>query len=117
MKTLSFVGSAQKDIKDFPEDVKDDVGYALYEIQLGETPECAKPLKGLGPGVLEIIEDFRGDKYRVVCTVKFDEVVYVLHCFQKKSKHDIETPPRDLDLIKQRLRSAEEDHRTNFKNS
>jgi len=114
MKTLLFVGSAQKDIKDFPEDVKDDVGYALYEIQLGETPVCAKPFKGLGSGLLEIIEDFRGDTYRAVCTVKFDERVYVLHCFQKKSKHGVETPPRDLDLIKQRLKSAEEDYRANY---
>lgn len=86
MKILLFVGSSQKDIQDFPEDVKDDVGYALFQIQLGEMPVCAKPLKGLGPGILEIIEDFRGDAYRAVCTVKFDEVAYVLHCFQKKSK-------------------------------
>ena len=64
--------------------------------------------------MLEIIEDSRGDTYRAVCTVKFDEVVYVLHCFQKKSKHGIETPPRDLDLIKQRLKTAEEDYKTNY---
>ena len=114
MKTLLFIGSSQKDIQGFPEDVKDDVGYALFQIQLGETPVSAKPLKGLGSGVLEIIEDFRGDAYRAVCTVKFDEVVYVLHCFQKKSKHGIETPPRDLGLIKQRLKRAEEDYKTNY---
>ena len=114
MKILAFIGSSQKDIQDFPEDVKDDVGYALFQVQLGETPVCTKPLKGLGSGVLEIIEDFRGDTYRAVYTVKFDEVVYVLHCFQKKSKHGIETPPRDLDLIKQRLKRAEEDYKTNY---
>ena len=108
------MGSSQKDIQDFPENVKDDVGYALFQVQLGETPGCAKPLKGLGLGVLEIIEDFRGDTYRAVCTVKFDEVVYVLHCFQKKSKRSIETPPRDLYLIKQRLKRAEEDYKTTY---
>ena len=114
MKILSFIGSSQKDIQSFPEDVKDDIGYALFQVQLGETPVRTKLLKGLGSGVLEVIEDFRGDTYRAVCTVKFDEVVYVLHCFQKKSKHGIETPPRDLDLIKQRLKRAEEDHKTNY---
>ena len=114
MKILLFVGSSQKDIQDFPEDVKDDVGYALFQVQQGETPVCAKPLKGLGSGVLEIIEDFRGDTYRAAYTVKFDKAVYVLHCFQKKSKHGIETPARDWDLIKQRLKWAEEDYKTNY---
>lgn len=114
MKNIVFVGSSQKDIQDFPEDVKDDVGYALFQVQLGETPLCAKPLKGLGAGVLEIIEDFRGDTYRAVYTVRFEKAIYVLHCFQKKSKHGSETPPRDLDLIKQRLKRAEEDYKENY---
>jgi phage-related protein len=114
MKRISFIGSSKKDIQAFPDDVKDDVGYALFQVQLGETPTCVKPLKGLGSGVLEIIEDFRTDTYRAVYTVKFDEVIYVLHCFQKKSKQGSKTPPKDLDLIKQRLKAAEEDHRTNY---
>ena len=59
MKILAFIGSSQKDIQDFPEDVKDEVGYALFQVQLGETPVCVKPLKGLGSGMLEIVEDFR----------------------------------------------------------
>ncbi len=114
MKILSFIGSSKKDIQEFPEDVKDDVGYALFQVQLGETPASAKPLKGLGPGLLEIIEDSREGTYRAVYTVKFEEVVYVLHCFQKKSKHGIKTPAQDLDLIKRRLKIAEEDHRANY---
>ncbi len=117
MKILSFIGSSKRDIQEFPEDVQDDVGYALFQVQMGETPVCAKPLRGLGSGVLEIIEDYRGDTYRAVYTAKFDEVIYVLHCFQKKSKHGIETPPRDLDLIKQRLKRAEEDHKINYQAS
>ena len=114
MKILAFIGSSKKDIQGFPEDVKDDMGYALFQAQLGETSICAKPLKGLGSGVLEVIEDSRGDTYRAVYTVKFNEVIYVLHCFQKKSKRSVETPPRDLDLIKQRLKWAEEDYKTNY---
>ena len=114
MKNISFVGSSRDDIRDFPEDVREDIGYALYQVQLGATPVCAKPLKGLGSGVLEIIEDFRGDAYRAVYTVKFKEVIYILHCFQKKSKQGSETPPRDLELIKQRLKQAEEDYKAHY---
>mgnify|MGYP001587960035 CR=1 FL=1 len=114
MKSLSFVGASKKDIQEFPDDVKDDVGYALFQVQLGEVPAGMKPLRGFGPGVLEIIEDFRGDTYRAVYTTRFEEAVYVLHCFQKKSKHGVETPPRDLDLIKHRLKRAEEDHENNY---
>ena len=115
MKTILFVGSSQKDIQSFPEDVKDDVGYALYQVQQGGVPSCAKLLRGLGAGVLEIIEDSREGTYRAVYTVKFDEVVYVLHCFQKKSKHGKETPQRDIDLIQQRLKLAEEYHKANYR--
>ena len=114
MKNLSFMGSSKKDIQGFPGDVKDDVGYALFQVQLGETPASAKPLKGLGSGLLEIIEDSREGTYRAVYTVKFDEIIYVLHCFQKKSKHGIKTSPKDLDLIKRRLKAAEEDYKTNY---
>ena len=114
MKITIFIGSSQKDIREFPEEVKDDVGFALYQIQQGATPESVKRLKGLGSGVLEIIEDFDGDTYRAVYTVKFEEAVYVLHCFQKKSKQGSETPPRDAELIRQRLKIAEEYHKMNF---
>jgi len=76
----------------------------------------AKPLKGfVGAGVLEIIENFFGNTYRAVYTVRFEKVVYVLHCFQKKSKHGIKTPQQDIDLIKQRLKVAEEDYQANYK--
>jgi phage-related protein len=81
----------------------------LHLIQLGEKPDSTKPLKGFsGAGVLEIMEDYDGDTYRTVCTVQFEGVIYVLHCFQKKSKSGIKTPPADIALIKQRLKQAEE---------
>ena len=111
MKRLYFVGSSRKDIRGFPEDVKDDVGYALFEMQLGHVPACVKPMKGLGAGTLEIIEDDRGDAYRVVVTVHFGRVIYVLHCFQKKSKQGIKTPVKDIDLIRRRLKTAEDHYR------
>ena len=114
-KELKFIGSSQKDIRGFPEDVKDNIGYALRQIQEGEMPVCVKPWKGLGSGVLEVLDDFDGDTYRSVCTVRFDEVVYVLHCFQKKSKSGIETPPRDKNLVEKRLKLAEEHYKANYK--
>lgn len=116
LKPVNFVGSSRKDIGEFPEDVKDDIGYALYEAQNGKKPGAAKPLKGFGSaGVLEIIENYSGDAYRAVYTVKFADVIYVLHCFQKKSKHGIKTPQQDIDCIRQRLKAAEQDYNTKHK--
>ena len=110
LKPLDFIGSSREDLKEFPDEVKQDIGYALFEAQKGQKSESAKPLKGFGgAGVLEIIERFGGDTYRAVYTVKFRDTVYVLHCFQKKSKSGIKTPQQDIDLIAQRLRAAEED--------
>ena len=95
-----------------PLTVRRTFGYALYAAQLGERPPDAKPLKGFGgAGVLEVIEDYRGATYRAVYTVRFAGTVYVLHVFQKKSKHGIETPKQELDLIKERLKQAEYLHR------
>lgn len=87
------------------------VGGALWDAQIGLKALYAKPLKGFGgAGVLEILDDFDGDTYRVVYTVRFAGAVYVLHAFQKKSKHGIATPKAELDLIRQRLRQAREDY-------
>jgi phage-related protein len=84
---------------------------ALFAAQVGETPPDAKPLRGFGgAGVLELIEDHRGDTYRAVYTVRFATRIYVLHAFQKKSKRGIATPKRDLELIRERLKWAERLH-------
>ncbi len=113
---MDFIGSSRDNLKEFPDEVRQDIGYALFEVQKGEKPAGAKPLKGFGgAGVLEIIEDFIGDAYRAVYTVKFAKVVYVLHCFQKKSKSGIKTPQHEIDLIKQRLKAAEEDYKSHYK--
>lgn len=86
VKKLDFVGSSREDLREFPEEVRQDIGFALFEVQKGLKPVSAKPLKGFGgAGVLEIVENFFGDAYRAVYTVKFQKAVYVLHCFQKKS--------------------------------
>ena len=115
MKRLDFIGSSRKDIRAFPEEVKDDIGYALFEAQEGKKPAAAKPLKGFGgAGILEIIENFVGDSYRAVYTVSFKKVIYVLHCFQKKSRHGIKTSQRDIVLIKKRLKVAKEDYKANY---
>src|SRR6266567_2160542 len=102
-KELIWIGSSQRDLRSFPEEVKDVMGYALFQAQLGRKAPSAKPLAGFGgAGVLEIIDDHQTDTYRAVYTVKFSELVYVLHAFQKKSKKGIATPKPDIDLIKRR---------------
>jgi phage-related protein len=88
------------------------MGYALYRSQCGEKHPDAKPLKGFkGAGVLEVVEDFDGDTYRAVYTVKFEGVVYVIHAFQKKSKQGIATPKQDIELIEARLKRAKEHYK------
>ena len=110
-KPLFWVGSSRRDLREFPEAVKDIVGHALFIAQLGGKHDDAKPLRGFeGSGVLELVEDFAGDAYRAAYTVKFADAIYVLHVFQKKSKRGIKTPQKDLDLIKERLNRAEQDH-------
>ena len=112
LKSLIWIGSSRKDLNSFPEDVKDVMGYALYEAQLGLKARSAKPLRGFGgAGILEIVEDYQTDTYRAVYTVKFSEFVYVLHTFQKKSKKGVATPKADMNLIKRRLIMAEEDYK------
>ena len=111
-KALHWVGSAKKDYLDFPAEVQSEMGYALGLAQLGSKHPHAKPWKGEGPGVLEIVEDHRGDTYRAVYTVRFAAAVYVLHAFQKKSKAGIKTPQEDVKLIAERLKRAQADYET-----
>ena len=107
-----WVGSALEEIRSFPLGVRRLVGFALYLAQMGGNHMDAKPLKGFGgAGVLEVVEDHDRNTYRAIYTVKLAGAVYVLHAFQKKSKKAIETPKRHLDLVKKRLRRAEEHHR------
>ncbi len=113
LKPVEWISSSREDLREFPEDVQQMIGFALYRSQLGKKHPDAKPLKGFkGAGVLEIVEDFDGDTYRAVYTVKFEGIVYVLHAFQKKSKHGIATPKQDIDLIEARLKRAKEHYDT-----
>jgi phage-related protein len=110
-KPLEWVGRAHDELMELPAQVRRSVGFALRFAQAGVKPDHVKPLKGFnGAGVLEVMEDFDGDTYRAVYTVKLAGVVYVLHCFQKKSKTGIATPKATIDLIRQRLRAAEDLH-------
>ena len=112
VKPLVWIGSSLKDLREFPEEVKDEMGFALYEAQCGLKPTAAKPLKGFGgAGVLEMVSDYQSDTYRAVYTVRLEERVYVLHAFQKKSKKGIATPKADIEVVKRRLRQAEELHK------
>jgi len=107
-KPILWVASSRKDLMTMPADVQDTIGYALYLAQTGCKYLHCKPLKGFGhAGVLEVVEDFHGDTYRAVYTLRFGDAVYVLHCFQKKSTKNIKTPQPDIALIKNRLAAAE----------
>ena len=112
---LFWVGSSKRDLGAFPGPPRREAGYALYLAQIGMRAPKAKPLHGFGgAGVLEIVLDHHGDTFRVVYTVKFAGIVFVLHAFQKKSKEGIATPKADVDLIKRRLKFAAEQYRQRF---
>ena len=111
VRPLEWVGSSRSDLKKFPDRVQDHVGFALYLAQIGQKHRDAKPLTGISPRVMEIVSLAQSGTYRTVFTVVFAEAVYVLHAFQKKSKRGIATPKAEIDLVKQRLRAAEQHYR------
>lgn len=108
-KELEWVGSSKKDLKKFPDEIKRFMGHALRVAQQGNKHAAAKVLKGFGSAhLLEIIDMDETGTYRTAYTVKFEDTVYVLHAFQKKSKHGIATPKPEMDTIKDRLKMAYE---------
>jgi phage-related protein len=113
-RPLHWVGSAKKDLLAFPEEVIDNFGYALGLIQQGGVPPSAKAWKGEGPGVFELIENHRGDTFRLAYTVHFDGAVYVLHCFQKKSPSGSRTARSDVKTIHRRLTAARADYEVRY---
>lgn len=109
-RPLHWVGSSKREFLQFPSAVKDDMGNALGIAQFGGTAPTAKAWKGLGPGVLEVVESHEGNAYRAVYTVRFPELVYVLHAFQKKSPSGVRTAKRDVDLVARRLKVAQKNY-------
>ena len=116
-RRLYWVGSTKRDLPAFPETVKDVIGAALSIAQFGGKHPAAKPWKGAGSGVLEVVEDHDGNTFRAVYTVRFRWAVYVLHCFQKKSRRGIQTPKPDVELVSQRLRLARQDYEDRYGNT
>lgn len=114
LRPLLWVGSSRKDYGGLPATVQNGFGFELYLAQMGEHPPSAKPLKGFGSGTVELVGDFDGDAYRAIYTVRFKDAVYVLHAFKKKSKRGIATPKTEIELIRHRLRIAEQDHAVRF---
>jgi phage-related protein len=113
-RPLDWVGSSKKDLLAFPEPVKDEMGNALGIAQFGGKHPAAKPWKGQGPGVFEIVEQYDGNAYRAIYTVRFREISYVLHAFQKKSAKGIKTAQGDIDLVERRLRAAQQDYEARY---
>lgn len=109
-RPVHWVGSSKRDFLAFPEGVKDDMGNALGVAQFGGTAPSAKPWKGLGAGVLELVESREGNAYRAIYTVRFEEAVYVLHAFQKKSPSGVRTARTDVALVARRLKTAQRDY-------
>jgi len=109
MKELRWVGSSHRDLQEFPDVPRREMGFALYQAQIGMKHIHAKPFKGLEGGVMEVVSDYDGDTYRGIYTVKIGGCIYVLHTFQKKSKKGIKTPPQDTEVIRQRLKEAKRD--------
>lgn len=114
LRPLEWVGSSRKDLKALPDQVRRRVGYALYRAQQGKASTDTKPLKGMGSNVVEVVLDHDRNTYRTVYTVRFASAVYVLHVFLKKSKTGIATPKHDIDLIRNRLKTAITHYRTNY---
>ena len=107
-RNVRWVGDSRERLQTFPGPVRKDIGHALYRVQIGATPPSAKPIRGIESGVFEIVDNFDTNTYRVVYTVKIGRSIYILHCFQKKSKRGVSTPKKEIDLIKRRLRRAKE---------
>ena len=106
-KPVVWVGSSHNDLKEFPAEAQDEIGYALYIAQIGDKHPKAKPLKGFS-GVMEIRSNYASNTYRTVYTTKIGDRIYVLHAFQKKSTRGIQTPQKEINLIKRRLQRAQE---------
>ena len=113
-KPLHWIASSKKDLLLFPSTVIDDFGYALGVVQMGGMPPSAKPWKGEGPGVFELVENRRGDTWRAVYTVRFSKAVYVLHCWQKKSPSGVRTARTDIELVRERLKAAQADYEVRY---
>ena len=113
-RPLVWVGSSKSDLLAFPNPVVAEFGNALGVAQFGGTHTSAKPWKGEGPGVFEIVENFDGNAYRAIYTVRFKKAVYVLHAFQKKSNQGIKTPLTDVNLVKQRAKLAKADYEVTY---
>jgi phage-related protein len=113
-KSLYWIGSSLKDITRFSSDVQRNVGFALSAAQYGGKHPAAKPWKGEGPGILEVVKDYDGDTYRAIYTVRFAQAVYVLHVFQKKSPRGIETRQSDVALVRERLKVAQRDYEEKY---
>jgi phage-related protein len=112
MKPVVWISSSRRDLREMPQQVRRDIGQALYAAQQGMADPAAKPLKGFGGArVMEIAERYRTDAYRAIYTAHFEGAVYVLHVFQKKSKSGIATPKLEIELIRKRFAEAERHYR------
>ena len=107
-RPISWIRAALKEFEAFPEGARTTCLTALTIAAEGGKTDIAKPMRGMGTGVLEIALAFRGDAYRVVYAVQIAEEIWVIHAFQKKSTRGVETPNREVDLVRDRLKRLKE---------
>ena len=103
LATIAWEGDSREVLKSFPEDIRQNFGFELWELQLGERPSDYRPLTSIGPGVFELRDQDERAWYRVVYLSRINDVIYVLHCFEKKSR---EMPRKDFEKAKQRLKAV-----------
>ena len=114
LKPTEWIGSSKEDLKGFPDEVRYQTGFALFQAQCGIRHRYAKPLKGFGSGILEIVSRHDRNTYRTVYAVRFQGAAYVLHAFQKKSTKGVATPRREINVVQVRLKSAEQHYRDKY---
>lgn len=114
LKPVEWIGTSRKDLRSLPEVVRRKVGYSLFRAQEGKVSADAKLMRGLGPGLVEVVADHDRNAYRAVYTVRFAHAIYVLHVFQEKSRSGVTTPKQHIDLIRNRLKTAAEHYRSTF---
>lgn len=111
LKDIAWVGDSKKQVRKFPKEVRDEIGYALFVAQKGDTHPSTKKFKGHGPGIYEIVSNYDTNAYRAIYIVNIGDTIYVLHAFQKKSKRGIKTPKEDLEILNTRLKMLKANHR------
>ena len=101
--TVVWEGDSKEVLQSFPDAVRQSLGFQLWQLQQGERPNDYSPLPSIGAGIFELRDQDERAWYRVIYLSRINDVIYVLHCFEKKSR---EIPRRDFEKTRQRLKAV-----------